>query len=73
MENLRLYVEKGELMVQKKTSQNHPMPTSKAVFTPLPKSFRQKLESFLLISEKDKNTQIFFRKHNFLQRFPVDM
>ena len=56
-----------------KTSQNHPMPTSKAVFTPLPKSFRQKLEGFLLISGKDKNTYNFLEKPHSLQRFPVDM
>ena len=56
----------------KKTSQNHPMPLSKAVFTTLPKNFRQKLESFFLISEKDKNTHNFFKKFYFLQRFPVD-
>ena len=37
---------KGLAHGAKKTSQNHPMPTSKAVFTTLPKSFRQKLESF---------------------------
>ena len=63
---------KGLAHGAKKTSQNHPMPTSKAVFTTLPKSFRQKLESFLLISEKDKNTHNFFKKLYFLQKFPVD-
>ena len=64
---------KGLAHCAKKISQNHPMPTSKAVFTPLPKSFRQKLEGFLLISGKDKNTYNFLEKPNSLQRFPVDM
>ena len=56
-----------------KTSQNHPMPTSKPVFTTLPKSFRQRFECFLLISGKDKSTYNFLKKPNSLQRFPVDM
>ena len=63
---------KGLAQCANKTSQNNPMPTSKAVFTTLPKSFRQKFESFLLISEKDKNTYSFFKNLNFLQWFPVD-
>ena len=63
---------KGLAQCANKTSQNHPMPTSKAVFTTLPKSFRQKFEIFLLVSEKDKNTYNFFKKLYFLQMFPVD-
>ena len=38
------------------------MHTLKAVFTTLPKSFCQNVESFSLISEKDKNTWKFFQK-----------
>ena len=64
--------QQGLAQCANKTSQNHPMPTSKAVFTTLPKSFRQRFESFLLISGKDKNTYNFFKKPNSLQRFPVD-
>ena len=63
---------KGLAQCANKTTQNHPMPTSKAVFTALPQSFCQKFEKFLLISGKDKNTYSFFKKFNFLQMFPVD-
>ena len=63
---------KGLAQCANKTTQNHPMPTSKAVFTALPQSFCQKFEKFLLISGKDKNTYSFFKKLNFLQMFPVD-
>ena len=55
-----------------KTSQKDPMHTSKAVFTTLPKKFCQKVESFSLISQKDKNIYNFFKKLNFLQGFHVD-
>ena len=61
---------KGLAQCANKTSQNHPMPSSKAVFTTLPKSFRQKFESFSLISEKDKNTYIISKKNNFPPGFP---
>ena len=63
---------KGLAQCAKKTSQKHPMLTSKAVFTTLLKNFRPDFETFLLISEKDKNTYIFFKKNKFLPGFPVD-
>ena len=52
-----------------KTSQDDPMHTSKAVFTTLPKSFRQKAESLPLTCENGKNTYNFFRKLIFFQGF----
>ena len=52
-----------------KTSQNHPMPTSKAVFTTLPKSFRQRAESLPLTCENGKNTYNSFKKLVFFQGF----
>ena len=64
---------KGLAQCANKTSQNHPMPTSKAVFTTLPKSFRQNAESLPLTCENGKNTYNFFQKINFLPSFPVDM
>ena len=48
------------------------MHTSKAVFTSVPKIFRQKFEFFSLISEKDKNTLNFIKKKSFLPGFAVD-
>ena len=49
------------------------MDTSKAVLTTLPKSFRQKVEIFSLISEKkNKNTNNFFKNSIFFPGFPVD-
>ena len=49
------------------------MHTLEAVFTTLPKSFRQKVENFSLISDKkNKNTNNFFKKPNFFQKFPVN-
>ena len=63
---------KGLAQCAKKTSQKHPMLTWKAVFTTLLKNFRPNFETFLLISEKDKNTYIFFKKNKFLPGFPVD-
>ena len=55
-----------------KTSQKHHMLTSKAVFTTLLKKLRRSFETFLLISEKDKNTYIFLKKITFLPGAPVD-
>ena len=58
-ENLKNYL----LFPQKKTFQYDPLDTSKAVFTTLPKSFRQKVENFSLISDKKKQKhQQFFQK-----------
>ena len=48
------------------------MHTLEAVFTTLPKSFRQKVENFPLISAKKQKHQQFFQKLNFLQKFLVD-
>ena len=47
------------------------MDTSKAVFTTLPKIFRQRAESLSLTCENGKNTYNFFQKISFLPRFPV--
>ena len=49
------------------------MHTLEAVFTTLPKKFRQKVENFSLISDKkNKNAINFFKKPNFLQSCPVN-
>ena len=45
-----------------KTSENDPMHTLEAVFTTLPKSFRQKVENFSLISDKKNKNTKFFQK-----------
>ena len=47
-------------------------PHRKQYSQPCQKVFVKSSKVFLLITEKDKNNQNFFRKHNFLQRFPVD-
>ena len=73
LENLRLNAEKHLLSVRelknlstfssKKTFQYDPMDTSKAVFTTLPKSFRQMVENFSLISEKKTKAPTIFSKN----------
>ena len=60
---------KGLAQCANKTTQNHPMPTSKAVFTTLPKRFRQKAESLPLPCGNGKNTYNFFKKLIFFQGF----
>ena len=48
------------------------MNTLKAVFTKLPKNFRQKAESFSFNSERGKNTYKLSKKIYFFPSFPVD-
>ena len=72
MENLRLNAQKLLLSVRElwklsdffseKSFQYDPIDTAKAVFTTLPKSFRQRAESFSLTCENGKNTYNFFEK-----------
>ena len=60
---------KGLAQCANKTSQNHPMPTSKAVFTTLPKVFVKSLKVFCSFLKKMKTPTIFSKNLIFFKAF----